>query len=123
MSIEQLINGPDGNLWFTEWGDPGLPVRRITPAGTVTPFPAPAGVKLYHLAAGPDGNLWFTEFYQPRVARIILAGVIDEFPLPSQTAYGLQIVAGPDGNIWLTQITPAALVRVTPAGAVAPKSR
>ena len=53
--------GPDGNLWFTEFG--GNRIGRITtgrhghriPAG-ITAGSGPAGI-----TAGPDGNLWFTE--------------------------------------------------------------
>ena len=55
-----IVAGPDGNLWFTEWGDR---IGRITPAGRVTEFSrgisrgsAPEGI-----ADGPDGNLWYTE--------------------------------------------------------------
>jgi streptogramin lyase len=118
MSIESLIAGPDGNLWFTRWGggDAGQPLERLTVAGVLTPFPVQAPVNPYRVAVGPDGNLWFTEFYRAAVGRMTLAGVVDEFPLVSSTAYGEDLVAGPDGNLWITQITPPALVRMTPAG-------
>ena len=58
--------GADGNLWFTEIGDPGQ-IGRITPAGVITEFAtgltnnsAPD-----QIVAGPDGNLWFTEQKNP----------------------------------------------------------
>ena len=33
-----ITTGPDGNLWFTEYG--GDKIGRITPSGTITEFPA-----------------------------------------------------------------------------------
>src|SRR5215213_2131138 len=55
-----IVQGPDGNLWFT------LPeankIGRITPAGAVTEFTLPVANSVpCGIAAGPDGSLWFTE--------------------------------------------------------------
>ena len=82
----QPDGGPDGNLWFTE-DSSGMraPIGRITPSGTVTEFPLPAGDSARHLTVGPDGNLWFTEGSTtgPAIGRITPAGAITEFPLPA----------------------------------------
>src|SRR5215813_14457124 len=60
--------GPDGNVWFTEAGDPGR-IGRITRSGVITEFTAgltpnaqPTGI-----AAGPDGAMWFTERAKARI--------------------------------------------------------
>jgi virginiamycin B lyase len=55
----QIVVGPDGNMWLTGGGanDPNL--ARVTSDGTITKFPlsaVPGG-----LTIGPDGNIWFTE--------------------------------------------------------------
>src|SRR4029077_10927901 len=62
--------GPDGNLWFTEYG--GNKIGRISPAGAMlaefpipTPGSAPNGI-----TAGPDGNLWFVEAAMSQIGRL-----------------------------------------------------
>ncbi len=70
LSFPKFITaGPDGNLWFTEYG--GNKLGCITPGGTITEFPLPTS-KSYPvgIAAGPDGNLWFTEFGGFKIGRI-----------------------------------------------------
>src|SRR2546421_732505 len=69
-TLEEIVAGRDGNLWFTEYGSPGEIVR-ITPAGAVTEFKAgvvpgfTANSGPYGITTGPDGNLWFTEANNP----------------------------------------------------------
>jgi virginiamycin B lyase len=55
----------------------------------------------------PDGN---------RVGRITMGGVIDEFPIPSQTGSPINIAVGPDRNIWFTK--GGIVGRVTMEGAM-----
>ena len=53
-----IAAGPDGNLWFTNYGNDSI--GRITPAGVVSTY---TGAGISHpvgIAAGPDGNVWFT---------------------------------------------------------------
>jgi streptogramin lyase len=56
-----ITAGPDGNLWFVEFGTDR--VGRITPAGAITEFSA--GIRKnsqpVSITSGPDGNIWFTE--------------------------------------------------------------
>lgn len=54
--------GPDGNMWFTDFGTTKA-FGRVTPTGTITEFTgglnpgaAPLGI-----APGADGNLWFAD--------------------------------------------------------------
>jgi streptogramin lyase len=125
-----IVQGPDNNLWFTQFNSPGR-VARITPAGVVTEFTGgvtpgfTANAIPARIVTGPDGNLWFTERQDPGgVARITPAGVVTEFRggvAPGFTANGgpFGIGAGPDGNIWFTQVLPPGRVaRITPAGVV-----
>ncbi len=62
-----IAAGPDGNLWFTEFGGT---IGRISPSGTITEFPLPSGSATRGIAAGPDGNLWFTESDGNNIGRI-----------------------------------------------------
>ena len=116
-----ITAGPDGNLWFTEFGT--NQIGRITTLGIITEF-GPVSGSPDRIAAGPDGNLWFTEPFpfDRRIGRITTAGVITEF----QLADGSQprgIVAGPDGNLWFTDYGAGALTRMSPAGVVIDSER
>src|SRR5438105_4673439 len=56
-----IINGPDGNLWFTE-NTTGA-IDRITPQGQISRYLIPINnenLLPMYLAFGADGNLWFT---------------------------------------------------------------
>jgi virginiamycin B lyase len=70
-SPESITSGPDGNLWFTEWGV--NKVGRVTPSGTFTEFPIPTPNSFpTAITSGPDGNLWFTEGQGNKIGRITL---------------------------------------------------
>jgi virginiamycin B lyase len=55
------------------------------------------------ITAGPDGNLWFTEYGGNKIGRITTAGVITEFPIPTDDSEPWGITSGPDGNLWFTE--------------------
>ena len=54
---QEIVLGPDGNLWFTE--QTADRIGRITPAGVVTEFTVPASRGRTGITVGPDGNIWF----------------------------------------------------------------
>ncbi len=124
-----ITAGPDGNLWFTEQGYPGIGldrIGRITPLGVVTEFSAgiTAGAEISGITAGPDGNLWFTEgaVGAGRIGRITPLGVVTEFST-GITALPFGITAGPDGNLWFTEgfghnLPYGQIGRITPLGVV-----
>jgi streptogramin lyase len=144
-SIDALVVGPDGNLWFTLV--PGLgrsgkgpPVQsaigRITPEGNVTLFSAGLRKKSYpdEIIAGSDGNLWFLDglmistALRPEIGRVTPQGSITEFPtgLPQALRVG-GLAAGPDGDLWFTHVfdlpsddnEPGGLIgRLSPTGTV-----
>jgi virginiamycin B lyase len=90
-----IVEGPDGNMWVTLENVNG--VARITPAGAVTEFPL--ANTAFGIAVGPDNNLWVST----------TIGVIKVPPSDpgNPTAYdvgltnGRGIVAGPDGKMWV----------------------
>lgn len=111
-----ITAGPDGNLWFTEYGT--SKIGKITPAGvvteyTLTPTAVPTGITL-----GPDGNLWFAESQDDKIGRITPSGVITEYPIPTPGATPYGITAGPDGNIWFTEWGALNIGKITTSGAI-----
>ena len=99
--LEQIVSGPDGNLWFTEQTG-GNAIGKITPSGVITEFPVPtASAQPHGITVGSDGNLWFTEPAAASIGRITTAGVITEFPLVAGSEPD-GIVTGSDGNLWVT---------------------
>jgi streptogramin lyase len=108
-----ITTGPDGNLWFTEFGVGKI--GRITPAGVVTEFPAAGNPQL--ITVGSDGNLWFTEQTVYKIGRMTTAGGFSDFPI--LTPQGLiGIAAGPDGNLWFCEANAGKIGRITTAGVV-----
>src|SRR5262249_44340413 len=105
-----IAAGPDGNLWFsTSALSSSPPLRPITPARAIPPFPIPdpfAGVDA--LTVGPDGNVWFTEFVYPnqeKVGRITPNGQLTQFTItvpPGSSATPGSITAGPVGNLYFS---------------------
>src|SRR5712691_9209255 len=55
-----IAPGPDGNLWFSEYGT--NKIGRITTGGVITEFDVPtAGSGPARIVTGSVRNLWFTE--------------------------------------------------------------
>ena len=61
-SMKGITVGPDGNIWFTNWGSSGDFIGMMTPAGNVTEYPLSFGTDPVGITSGPDGNLWFTAY-------------------------------------------------------------
>ena len=137
-----ITKGPDGNMWFTEYGADRI--GRITPDGTITEFsigitppsgPAAADFRdaaPRSIVTGADGNLWFTEQTADRIGRITPDGTITEFgagitPSPNQSLPGVHqyqlaqpgdITKGPDGNVWFVEQLASRVGRITPEGVI-----
>jgi len=96
--IYSLVDGPDGNIWFTEYA--GNKIGRLNKSTmTFTEFPIPtADSRPYRIIAGPDGALWFLEAGGKNLARIDTSGNIKEFTWPDSMPESL--ISGPDGNLW-----------------------
>jgi streptogramin lyase/putative cell wall-binding protein len=112
---DQIVAGPDGNLWFT--GVNG--VGRLTPStGAITKFSSglPPFDVTSGLTVGPDKNLWFSLVNGPGIGRITTAGVITMFTV-GISAQVYAITSGADGNLWFTEQGPN-IGRITPGGVV-----
>src|SRR5262245_6193980 len=95
-----IVDGPDGNLWFTEAN--ADKIGRITSSGVVTEFAIPTpGSSPLSIVVGSDGNLWFTEVNALQIGRITTSGVITEFHLPTAGFKPISITTGPDGALWI----------------------
>jgi virginiamycin B lyase len=66
---EGITDGPDGNLWFTEYGT--SEIGRITTTGTITEYVLPEGSKPEGIAAGANDSLWFSEYGTSKVAEVV----------------------------------------------------
>ena len=116
----QIIQGPDGNMWFSE--SFASYIGKIDPSGTVTEYPLTAGRSSYGLAIGPDGNMWFTEdtFSGAPTNRYTVSKITPSGTLTENVAilpqYAQELVYGPDGNLWVADT--AYVSRVTPLGGV-----
>jgi streptogramin lyase len=125
-----IVAGPDGALWFTEFG--GAKIGRMTTGGQLTEYPLPKpgstlgdcpladtaetdskniDIRPAGIAVGPDANLWFTQAQldhttgQVRgsaIGRVTTAGAVEECLLPASDGVPNEIVTGPDGALWFT---------------------
>ncbi|HEY2216638.1 MAG TPA: hypothetical protein VGH21_04020, partial [Solirubrobacteraceae bacterium] len=119
-----IVAGPDGNVWFTEKEAPAI--GRITPSGVITEFGGPplTGTSMpSELTVGADGNIWFTDEGSPSaIGRVITStGTVTEFHNGLQTnGIPTSPTLGPDGNVWFTDqyFNQRAIGRVTPSGAI-----
>lgn len=115
---QDLVLGPDGNIWFTERGI--SKIGRISPSNPadLDEFPT-VGTGPDIITVGPDGALWYTEQGSDTVGRIAPGAA------PSAVSFaglGLQdprgIAVGPDGNLWIADADSVApeVVILSPAG-------
>jgi virginiamycin B lyase len=121
-SPQQIVTGPDGNLWITLFG--ANAIGRMTPRGQLTTFRLPRSDSgPFGIAVGPDGNLWFTETQRSIIGKITPTGTLTQFQL--NLGFNPEgITAGPDGAMWFTRFAnpekgePGFIGRITTAGAV-----
>jgi streptogramin lyase len=123
----QIVEGPDGNMWFTEQG--ANKIGRMTPTGGLTEYSVagadPGGLP-WGIVVGPDNNLWFTEFCFTgntcgEIGRISTTGTMKLFPAaPGTPALNdpLGITLGPDRNLWFTDAGTGNIGYSTVSGAI-----
>jgi virginiamycin B lyase len=71
-SPDQMIVGPDNNLWFTGSNLTTDYIGRITLDGTITEFALPQGSRAGGLTVGPDAHIWFTDAGTDRIGCLVL---------------------------------------------------
>ena len=116
ISASSLVQGPDGNVWFTDQNNNAI--GRETPDGAIQEFSLPtdsAGPD--KIVAGTDGNLWFIETNVDEIGRITPGGIITEFALPQNVSPGA-ITAGAGGGVWFIDDGNNEIGRITSAGKV-----
>jgi len=107
---EQIVTGPDGNLWFSSAAADDIgTISPTTDAITLIPLPGGSHDYSWAIAAGPDGNVWFSDWNSSsRDYQIAMINpttrAITEFPVAFNVgdSPGNGITAGPDGNVWFT---------------------
>jgi virginiamycin B lyase len=115
---QDIVQGPDGNMWFAERGINKIGRISGTSPGAIQEFDIAAGATSPDIiTVGPDGKLWYTEAGG--------IGVMTPGPAPSAgtipaTGLGLGqargIAVGPDGNVWVSDATNIQVIIVSPVG-------
>jgi virginiamycin B lyase len=110
-----ITAGPDGALWFTNYGNNSI--GRVTTTGKVHLYTGAAIDEPYEITAGPDGALWFTNHGNNSIGRITTSGKVTHY-----SGTGIKgpvgITAGPDGALWFTNYGNNSIGRITTTGTV-----
>jgi streptogramin lyase len=111
-----IVEGPDGNLWYTDFA--ADVIGKITPFDpktnqvTITEYPLAAGSKPWGIAAGPGGFLYFTEYGGNAIGRIDpRSGAIAVDPLPHANSGPRGITVDSDGILWFVETDGNAIGR------------
>jgi streptogramin lyase len=118
---EQIVVGPDGNLWFTDSGAEAI--GRVTAAGEIEEFRL--GDTPVDIEPGSEGNLWFSAYYG--IGRISTTGVVSSVKVIAlgEGRRTQDVALGPEGDLWFAaegntyeEETIGTVGRITPAGQV-----
>jgi streptogramin lyase len=109
-SNNELVAGPDGNIWITTEQNA---IVRMTPDGTATRFdPAGMTTPATGITVGPDGNL-----YAAQGDRFIVIDPANPNGANQTAVAGLAgaqgITTGADGNVWMAGTN--GIVKIPPA--------
>ena len=100
-----ITAGPDGNIWFTEFGTNQIGMINPTTLQVTEfpPLPTP-NAEPYGITAGPNGTIWFTEWGVNQIGMIDIATKqVSQFVVPTVDSVPEGITLGTDGNIWFTE--------------------
>ncbi len=129
---EQIIAGPENDLWFIANGEGANVLARITPTGVTSQFspprirngrgetePKPDEVPQV-LAKAANGNLWMGANNEGTISLVEAGGIVKQFRFG---AYGQGIVPSgepmigtPDGGVWFVE--QRAFTQLGPEGAL-----
>ncbi len=107
--LDQITQGPDGAMWFTEGS--GSRIGRITTRGTLTEFRLPPGTAPVDITAGADGALWFTTKH--KIGRISTSGKVRLWAITGARDL-IGIAADPHGGFWMADAEADVLDRFIP---------
>jgi len=120
-----IVDGGDGNMWFTITDTSEIASVPVTGDPTVTRYRVPGNVTTRNIVAAGDGTLWVSLEDRPALAHIDEAtGNVTIVPLrgnvPTDGVNDLALAA--DGTLWVT--TPSATVlHVAPTGRIIEESK
>lgn len=101
-SYDDMILGPDNNLWATSAGSGK--VVRVTQSGVATAFTGDGSIRPLGIARGSDGNVWFADGANRRVTRVEAgSGALTHYPVPQLSSATIpeRVVAMPTtGAMW-----------------------
>lgn len=112
---QRIVQGPDGNLWFTLDNPAGIGVINNSGVDTVYPISTPGSAPL-GIIDGPNGTLAFTDPGANALGEITTTGQITESPIstPNSQPDGLAMDSG--GSIWFVEadVPAIAMARQSP---------
>lgn len=129
--VEQIIAGPENDLWFIADGFGGNVLSRITPEGALSQFPAQQVLNGRHeleskgdevpraLAKAANGNLWMGEYFEAGTIGLVEpGGVVRQFHVGESGPVSPRdpMVGTPDGGVWFVE--QRGFTQVGPEGAV-----
>ena len=118
-SIIGITGGPDGQLWFTDYGLPSINTMDVSGALTAS-YLLPVSDTPWGITAGPDGNIWFGDAIEGTgglagaVGMVCLVisppqcpskNFINRYTLDPNITGANEITPGPDGAMWFTAHT------------------
>lgn len=113
--IEDIVAGPDKNMWFTL---PGIDrIGRLTPTGVRSEFAILSGPPLpFGLAVAADGSAWFTLPESNRVGHVDRAGHLQIYTPPTRDSEPAGIAVASDGSAWFVEYRGRHVTHVTESG-------
>jgi virginiamycin B lyase len=114
--LQDIVQGPDGNMWFTERTANKIGRISGTNPGAIAEFDVAAGSSGPDIiVVGPDNALWYTQ--ANGVGRMPPGNPAGAqfFSLGMSGPRGIAV--GPDGNLWVADATNNRVMRVSTAGA------
>ena len=109
-NVDALAAGPDGTLWFTDYGT--SQIGELTAGGRLRLFAAPSPYSgLNDITLGPDGAMWFTG-QAGTIGRITPAGAFSQLALPTPGSGPDGIAAGPGRTVWVAETGADAIARI-----------
>jgi streptogramin lyase len=110
-----IAAGPDGRLWFANYGT--SKIGKITTTGSITEYSLPTGSHPCAITAGPDNHMWFTDCGTGKIGKIATSGQVNEYSLRTGSEPA-GITSGPNGQLWFTNRSLNKVGEITTTGEV-----